>query len=295
MQQPLPWPVESDGSINEVEFGQTFITEQVVIGPSPAVIGTVAIVGSDSVEMGMAPVAAVVIEPAERSNDASTDNREMGSSAVAAVSSPPVDVAAQTDRTGRRPVGTQTPLPTTLYLPMDVSLEQLVRLLHATPEFTIEEITRAVSRQRPFPIPDEQLLIMDLVLHGMQLAEQRLVALVVQQQQQLEHLGLESEAARQHVAGFQQYVSSLVHRPFSSARTPSPAIDLANIPAEVDIIDGYGRLVRGESVPELIRRPRTFFPETEYLIDFVAGAADVADSGDGSPATGSDDVYDVSD
>ena len=90
--------------------------------------------------------------------------------------------------------------------------------LHATPELTVEGITRAVSRQRPLPIPDDQLLITDLVLHGMQLAEQRLVELFVQQRQEAERLGMESEEAKERNAVFQHYVSNLIKQ--ASKRTP---------------------------------------------------------------------------
>lgn len=138
------------------------------------------------------------------------------------------------------------PLPSTLYLPTGVSLGHLVNLLHATPELTVAEITRTISRQRPLPIPDEQLLIMDLVLHGMQLTEQRLIALVLQQQQEMRRLGVESEEAGQQAAGFQHNIGSLMHRPHTSAQPPSTPVNLTNIPAEVDVIDGYGHTLSFE-------------------------------------------------
>ena len=126
VQQQPPWPMESVSSINGVEEPALAVgsvksadaAEPVVDGPSSA---AAAIVGSDVVEVEVAPVAAVVlspvaddvtsvvpvaeavvVEPARQSNGTPTDSREMGDLATVAALSPPVDAIVQTNRGGRR-------------------------------------------------------------------------------------------------------------------------------------------------------------------------------------------------
>ena len=118
--------MESVSSINGVEEPALAVgsvksadaDEPVVDGPSSA---AAAIVGSDVVEVEVAPVAAVVlspvaddvtsvvpvagsvvVEPAGQSNGTPTDSREMGDLATVAALSPPVDAIVQTNSTGRR-------------------------------------------------------------------------------------------------------------------------------------------------------------------------------------------------
>jgi len=272
VQQLLLRIMESVGSIDGVKK------------PSLNVSSVVELVDNTDAEInGLVAVESVVVD--------------RSSAVTTAALSPTVNASSQTDRARQRSLGAQTPRPNTLYLPMEISLGQMVSLLHANPELTVEGITRAVSRQRPSPIPDEQLLIMDLVLHGMQLAEQRLVELVILQQQEMERLGLESDVARERFAAFHHYISSLVHRPYSDPQTPQ-LIDLSHIPEEIDLINGYRRLLRGEVVPGLLRQPRTFLPAAEAFSDLMTGTFDVGDAASGQAVNGdggNDDIVDVSD
>jgi len=103
--------------------------------------------------------------------------------------------------------------------------------------------------------------------------------------------------ARERIAAFQHYISSLVHRPHSDPRTPQ-LIDLSNIPERIDIINGYGRLLRGEVVPGLLRQPRTFLPVAKAFSDLMTGAFDFGDAASGPAVNGdggNDDIVDVSD
>lgn len=63
----------------------------------------------------------------------------------------------------------KTPLSGRLYLLQCITLNHLASVLHANPELTISEIVNSIIRQRSFPILDEQLLVMDLLMRGMQL------------------------------------------------------------------------------------------------------------------------------
>jgi hypothetical protein len=80
---------------------------------------------------------------------------------------PPVRVEPQP----RRATATQTPLAETLYLPDDISIDSLIRLLHASPEASVTELLLGLTRGRPEPVPDQQMAIVGLVLQAVAMAE----------------------------------------------------------------------------------------------------------------------------
>jgi hypothetical protein len=71
-------------------------------------------------------------------------------------SSSSVEPSVRVEPQPRRATATQTPLAETLYLPDDISIDSLIRLLHASPEASVTELLLGLTRGRPEPVPDQQ-------------------------------------------------------------------------------------------------------------------------------------------
>ena len=104
-----------------------------------------------------------------------------------------------------------------------------------------------LSRGRPEPVPDQQMAIVGLVLQAMATAERQLITMAMQQQQEILRFGEDSDEGLQRRQQMTLYTSLLANRPtfYDRAAYVAP-ISLDTIPADVDVLDAYGRFLRGE-------------------------------------------------
>lgn len=191
--------------------------------------------------------------------------------------------SVQTTNVPRRSAGTQTPLASPLYLPDGVTLDRLVQLLHSAPEVSVTELTLQLSRGRPCAIPQEQMVIVELILRGMDMAERRLIRLTAQQQEVVRRVGIHTAEAEALSGAFGQYIERLADRPqhYEQAAYVEP-IDLDTVPADVEVISAYGQLIHGTLSEGFNRRPSVLSPDCDRVSDYYNGTfIDVSDDSNG--------------
>jgi hypothetical protein len=149
-------------------------------------------------------------------------------------------------------VESQTPLAGSLYLPEGLPLELLLDIVHANPGLSVDALMRLICQSRSVGLPDQQYLIVELVLHAMVMAANRTAKVVAEQMQLLTGLDPQSvDSVRQRMAA-SDHINGLINRP--EARPPQPLgpLDLTNIPTDVDVIGARSRQI--QFVSEMVGR-----------------------------------------
>ena len=148
---------------------------------------------------------------------------------------------ARVTRVGRHSIECQTPLAGSLYLPEDLSLEQLLDIVHANPGLRVGSLMRLICRSRPVGLPDQQYVVVEPVLNGMVMAANRIANVVAEQVRLLSVLDpLSADSIRQRMSA-SDHINGLIHQPTMHSPQPLPPLDLTNVPADVDVIGARGR------------------------------------------------------
>ena len=153
----------------------------------------------------------------------------------------PIIDDARSKRVGKHSVECQTPLTESLFLPEGLTLQLLLDIVHANPGLGADSLMRLVCQSRPVGLPDQQYVVVQLVLHGMVMAASRIARVVHEQVQLLSTLDPNSEASiRQRIAAM-EHINGLIRRTPTHPPQPLSPIDFTNLPADVDVISTRGR------------------------------------------------------
>lgn len=145
----------------------------------------------------------------------------------------------QTDQPATYSVHTQTPRAAAFCLPADLSVGSLVTMLHDAPDRSVAELVHQISRQRASALPPEQLDVIELLLHGMAMAESHLVANIAQRHATVVFAHQINPAAALAIRNqVNQYLDLIGRRPrgnylaarYQTAATESSAADPSSSP-----------------------------------------------------------------
>ena len=100
----------------------------------------------------------------------------------------PIIEAVRSTRVGRHSVQCQTPLTESLFLPEGLTLQLLLDVVHANPGVGADSLVGLVCQSRSLGLPDQQYIVVQLVLHGMVMAAGRIASVVQEQVQLLSNL-----------------------------------------------------------------------------------------------------------
>jgi hypothetical protein len=153
---------------------------------------------------------------------------------------PPVDAVRNT-RVSRRSVECQTPLAGSLFLPEGLTLGLLLDIVHANPGVSVEALMRLICSSRRVGLPDQQYIVVELVLCGMVMAANRIANVVAEQVQLLSELDPQSEGWYRQRRAASDHINGLVRRPQILPPQPLPPLDLTNVPIDVDVIGARSR------------------------------------------------------
>ena len=118
------------------------------------------------------------------------------------------------------------------------------------------------------------MAIVELVLQGMALAERRLIALTMQRMDAVRSAEADDLGSVADAAVFNRYIGLLVDRPdhFEHAAFVQPA-NIESLPTELDVLDQYGRLIRGTIVST--REPTTYVLLPEDIESAISIYSDI--------------------
>jgi hypothetical protein len=130
-------------------------------------------------------------------------------------------------------VGTQTPRSSQLYLPSGVTITRLVDLVHGSPDLSVAEMLRSITRDRTDGLRDDCYQVLDLLLRAIVEGRRGLIRFVAERHAEAQHLSTydpsSAELVRQSV--FMQLNTELHRAPNNPPLTRSSEPEEA-LPAE---------------------------------------------------------------
>ena len=119
-------------------------------------------------------------------------------------------------------------------------MKLLLDIVHANPGLSVGSLMRLICRSRPVGLPDQQYVVVELVLNGMVMAANRIANVVAEQVQLLSVLDpLSIDSIRQRMSA-SDHINGLIHRPTTHPPQPLPPLDLTNVSADVDVLGVRG-------------------------------------------------------